>query len=97
MTVTTLMPGPDMRIAFSGDLTIAEAAETRDALALALTTSETLELDLGALENIDVAGLQVLLALLLEKHPVSLTNPSEALRKVVRLLHIEALQSRLPN
>ncbi|MDP5240250.1 STAS domain-containing protein [Uliginosibacterium sp. 31-16] len=97
MALTTLAPGPAMHIGLSGDLTIAEAAETRDALALALTTSETLDLDLGALENIDVAGLQVLLALLLEKHPVRLTNPSEALRKVVGLLHIEALQNRLPN
>jgi anti-sigma B factor antagonist len=94
MTITTLANGPRMRLEVSGDLTIAEAAEARNALALALTTSETLELDLGALENIDIAGVQILLALLLENHPVSLKNPSTALQRVVSLLRLDALQSR---
>ncbi|MBS1208920.1 MAG: hypothetical protein H6R19_1318 [Proteobacteria bacterium] len=94
MTITTLTNGPRMRLEVSGDLTIAEAAEARNALALALTTSETLELDLGALENIDIAGVQILLALLLENHPVSLKNPSTALQRVVSLLRLDALQSR---
>ena len=94
MPINTLTDGPNMRIELSGDLTIAEAAETRNALALALTTSETLELDLGGLENIDIAGVQILLALILENHPIHLTNPSTALQRVVGLLQLDALQSR---
>lgn len=92
MPFTTLEAGPQMRIALSGDLSIAEAAEARDTLALALTTSESLDLDLGGLENVDVAGLQILLALAGEKHPVSLTNPSAALLNAVEFLQLDSLR-----
>ncbi|GAB2893927.1 hypothetical protein GCM10027046_23600 [Uliginosibacterium flavum] len=92
MSFITLEAGPQMRIALNGDLSIAEAAEARDTLALALTTSESLDLDLGGLENVDVAGLQILLALAGEKHPVSLTNPSAALLNAVEFLQLDGLR-----
>ena len=92
MPFITLETGPKMRIALSGDLTIAEAAEARDTLALALTTSQSLDLELDGLENVDVAGLQILLALASEKHPVSLTNPSAALLDAVEFLQLDGLR-----
>lgn len=95
MAFSTLNAGPQMRISLSGDLTIAEAAETRDALALALMTSESLELELGALENIDVAGLQILLALASEKRPVRMKNPSTGLLRVVEFLQLDSLREVL--
>ena len=95
MSFTILTAGPQMRAELSGDLTIAEAAETRDALALALTTSESLEVELGGLENIDVAGLQILMALARESHPVRFGKPSPALLRALELLQLDALQSLL--
>jgi anti-sigma B factor antagonist len=92
MSVTILAPGPQMRARVAGDLTIAEAAETRDALALCLSTSETLELELDAIENIDIAGLQLLIALMKEPKSVRLRKPSPALAHVVELLQIDSLQ-----
>lgn len=95
MSFTTLEAGPQMRIALGGDLTIAEAAEARDTLALALTTSESLELELGALENVDVAGLQILLALAGEKPAVRLSNPSAALLRAIEFLQLDGLRAVL--
>ncbi len=92
MELTILDPGPQRRIALADEITIADAAELRDAMALALTTSEELELDLSELESIDVAGLQILIALLREAHPVRLCNPSEAFVQTVELLQLESLR-----
>ncbi|KAF7600382.1 MAG: anti-anti-sigma factor [Candidatus Dactylopiibacterium carminicum] len=94
MSLSILTPGPQMLAELSGELTVAQAAEVRDALALALTTSEQLTLDLGGLEEIDVAGLQVLLALASEPHPVHFTNPSPFLLRLAGLLQLEPLQQR---
>jgi len=93
MSFKILSPGPQMRAELYGDLTIAEAAETRDALALALATSEKLELDLGGLENIDVAGLQILIALANEPHPLRLCKPSSALLRMLTMLRIATLDT----
>lgn len=93
MELTILDPGPQRRIALADEITIADAAELRDALALALTTSEQVELDLSGLESIDVAGLQILTALLREPHPVRLRAPSAAFVQTVELLQLEPLRS----
>ncbi|PLK48479.1 lipid asymmetry maintenance protein MlaB [Uliginosibacterium sp. TH139] len=93
MELTILDPGPQRRIALADEVSIADAAELRDALALALTTSEQLELDLSGLESIDIAGLQILTALLHESHPVRITAPSEAFVQTVELLQLEPLRS----
>lgn len=92
MDFTILDPGPQRRIALGGEVTIADAAELRDALALALTTSTSLELDLGELESIDVAGLQILTSLLREPHPLRLLTPSPNLLRTVELLQLEPLR-----
>ncbi len=97
MSFAILTPGPQMRAELAGELTIAQAAETRDALALALTTSEQLALDLSGLEEIDVAGLQLLLALAREAHPVALLQPSPPLLRLAGQLRLGELQARFAN
>lgn len=93
MELNILDPGPERRIELAGEITIGDAAELRDALALALTTSTTLELDFAELENIDTAGLQVLTALLRESHPVRISRASPPLLRVVELLQLEPLRT----
>jgi len=93
MSLTILSPGPNMQAKIAGDLTIIEAAETRDGLALCLTTSETLDLDLSDIENIDIAGLQILLSLTKEPQAVRLSSPSPCLQKVMDLLQVSLSQT----
>jgi len=50
------------KLALSGRLTINEAQERREELLHALTNSDHLELDLAAIEAVDGAGLQLLIA-----------------------------------
>jgi anti-anti-sigma factor len=93
MSLTIVTQGPDMQVKIAGDLTIVEAAETRDSLALCLTTSETLELDLSDVENIDIAGIQILLSLVKEPRAVQLSAPSPSLKKVLDLLQVSLSQA----
>lgn len=93
MELNILDPGPQRRIELSGELTIADAAELRDALALALTTSESLALDLAEIDEIDTAGLQILTALLREPHPIELLQPSATVLRSAALLQLEPLLS----
>lgn len=51
-----------MKLTWNEDLTIQGAARLRDALLSALAESEDVLLDCGAVEAVDLAGLQVLVA-----------------------------------
>ena len=93
MELNILDPGPERRIELAGEVSISDAAELRDALALALTTSKTLDIDLGELESIDTAGLQVLTALLREPHPVRISRASGPVLRTVELIQLEPLRS----
>lgn len=92
MEFTILDPGPDRRLAIGDEITIADAAELRDALALALTTSSTLELDLSGVESCDIAGLQILTALVREPHPVRITAASRSFIETLDLLQLTPLR-----
>lgn len=62
-------PGGDAtrtRLAFCGDFCIDTAAERREELREAIATGHDLELDLSEVARIDTAGLQLLLAAVLE-------------------------------
>ena len=96
MASLTLHPASDLepaRLSVRGDLTIYEASDTQQSL-LALLAQDPgpWALDLGGLEEIDSAGLQVLLSL--QKtlaqgaHVIELAEPARAL---VQLLRLESL------
>ena len=56
-----MTPREPRRLAVEGELTIITAAEDKERLLGALQTSSGLRVDLAAVEEIDTAGLQVLL------------------------------------
>lgn len=97
MELTVLEQGPARRIAIADEITIADAAVLRDELALALTTSSSLEIDLTGIESCDISGLQILSALLREAHPIRILGASEALLDTVELLRLEALLDACPH
>ncbi|MCU1731119.1 MULTISPECIES: STAS domain-containing protein [unclassified Pseudomonas] len=96
MAALTLHPASDRepaRLSMQGDLTIYEASETQQAL-LALLPDDPgpWTLDLSGLDDLDSAGVQVLLALqktLTEGAQV--TALSERALALVQLLRLEAL------
>lgn len=66
---------PIQRIEIVGELTIYTALELKDKLLVGLSTTEELELDLSGVEEIDGAGLQLL---------VMIKQQTAALGKVLR-------------
>ncbi|MHA6197954.1 STAS domain-containing protein [Pseudomonas wadenswilerensis] len=96
MATVTLYPASDSqpaRLDVRGDLTIYEASETRQAL-LALLAQDPgpWALDLGSLDELDSAGVQVLLSL--QKtlaQGAHVTELSAQARVLVELLRLETL------
>jgi ABC-type transporter Mla MlaB component len=72
----------------SGALTIAEATETRDQLALYLATAARVEVNLAEVIEIDCAGLQLLLTLPRESIPVAFSQISDPLRDLLKHLNL---------
>jgi ABC-type transporter Mla MlaB component len=73
---------------FSGALTISEATEIRDQLALYLATAVRVEVDLAEVIEIDCAGLQLLLTLPRESVPVVFSQISDPLRELLQHLNL---------
>ena len=88
MRVTVVAPESQMRARAVEDLSIAEAAKTRDTPALCLRTSKALELEWDAIENIKTAGRQLMLALMKKTKSGRLGKPSSALDLFIKLLQI---------
>lgn len=84
------------KVALSGELTIYDAAALRDRVMALLEGVKQLQLDAEAISEIDLAGIQVLIALRrkgdVEGIPVELTRSSPALTQALQLL---ALSSNL--
>ena len=57
---TTPVPGACTRVAIDGAMTVYEAAAQRDVLLEALEAAPGLEIDVSALEEVDTAGVQLL-------------------------------------
>jgi ABC-type transporter Mla MlaB component len=68
----------------SGALTIAEASETRNQLALYLATAVRVEVNLSEVIEIDCAGLQLLMTLPRESIPVAFSQISDPLRELLK-------------
>jgi ABC-type transporter Mla MlaB component len=75
-------------IQLSGALTIMDALEMRDQLALAFSTAARVEVDLAEVIEIDCAGLQLLLTLPRESIPVAFANLSDPLRELLQHLNL---------
>ena len=80
-------------VTLGSELTIATAGESKDDLFAALDAADDddgLALDLGAVEDFDVAGLQLLLALrraaVVRRVPFRLVNLSERVTTVLRIV-----------
>ena len=81
MTLTCTHLDDGCELALEGAMTIMEAAELRDQLALALVTAHgPVLLDLSRVTELDSSGLQLLLALLREGSQVRLSALSSTAR-----------------
>ena len=85
------------RLAIEGELTISTAAEHRQRLLAALPGSPGLRLDLSGVEELDTAGLQVLLLARREADRLNLTvefgDPSRAVEAVLTLAQLDDLEA----
>lgn len=83
------------RLRLDGDLTIYEAAELKTALLTALEEEPTLEIDLSGVDELDTAGLQLLLLLKNEAQAegrhVRFTQHSHSVREVLDLCDLAAV------
>lgn len=83
---------PMSRVALTEDFTIYSAAQNKENLLGQLDSSQGLELDLSGVEEMDSAGLQVLMLLKREADnrgkPLHLINHSQAVVEVFELLDL---------
>ena len=81
-----------MTMSIRGALTVVEAAEARDQLALGLTTaSGPITVNLAQITEIDTAGLQLLLALARMRRDITLTEPSAELAERIERLGLRSM------
>lgn len=93
MTLRVTQHNGVAQVVISGDLTVNTIAEVKAALALAVLEHDRIDIDLGEIEEMDTAGLQLMLmAKRCEGKAVRLVNHSDA---VLRLLDLSNLSSTL--
>lgn len=81
MEINSSMNGELTELCLEGALTIMEAAEVRDQLALCLVTAPgRVRVNLSKITELDTAGLQLLLALMGERERVVLHQPNTLVR-----------------
>lgn len=89
-----------VRISVAGSMTIYEAAAQKVELLAALDSAPALELDLGAVDEADTAGLQLLLLLRREAaaggKPVRVVSVSPALAEVLDRYGLDSAFADLP-
>jgi ABC-type transporter Mla MlaB component len=79
------------RLIFDGALTIYEARNTRRELIEVLAGAQPIEVDLAGISEIDLSGVQLLLALLTEPNIAFQGSASAAVSHALRRLDIEPL------
>lgn len=94
MTVHIERKDDTCRMRIDGEMSIYSAAEHKSQLLDHLTDCAEVELDLSGVEEMDSAGLQILLALKREADRLGrglrLTNHSQAVFEVLELLNMQA-------
>ncbi len=87
-------------VRLDGEMTIYTAAEQKTALFDELEHCDTLTLDLAAVDEIDSAGIQILLALKRQADQteceLQLLSPSPSVREVMDLLELDTYFSDAP-
>jgi ABC-type transporter Mla MlaB component len=87
MTASTTLPDTCARLAIDGPMTVYEAPAQRHALLAALAAGAGLEIDVCGLDEIDTAGVQLLVLVQREGRdtgkPVRLAGQSAALAEVL--------------
>lgn len=90
----TASPASASTLALDGALCIYNALETKERLMTALHASDTLEVDLAGIEELDSAGFQLLVLLKRESlrlgHTLRLLNHSAAVRDVIVFYNMDA-------
>lgn len=92
MPIHVKRKGEFVRVNLDGALNIYCAAEAKEQLLAALAKGQELEIDLSELEELDTAGIQLMLMLKLEAQRASkgcsFINHSPAVREVIDLLNL---------
>ncbi len=89
MGLTILEKGETCRVSLDGDVTVGTAAQLKTALAAAIMEHTETEVDLGAVEEMDTAGLQLMLmAKRCEDKTVRFINHSAAVLRVLELANL---------
>lgn len=92
MEITLDTSATPARLTLTGELTIYAAGEAKNRLLAPLDAHDALDIDLSAIEEIDSAGLQLLL--LARQHaaaagkPLGLVAPSQAVRELLELYNL---------
>ena len=91
-----MSPNPDsaVRLALEGEMTIFQAAEIDEQLSKAIHDSESLDVDLASVTELDTAGVQVMLVAQREAkalaHRLRWVGHSHAVLEVLRRLALES-------
>jgi anti-anti-sigma factor len=84
-------------LALVGELALSHAQRAHTALRAALSATDTLELDLGAVERCDTAGVQLLIAAWNEARATNkvlrFSRPSSSVRRTFDLLRLSSMFS----
>lgn len=91
MSVHAIRAQQQTRLIFDGALTIYEAGATREALTEFIDGTQPIEVDLTGISEIDLSGVQLLLALLREPHLKFLAGASSAVCTALALLDLQHL------
>ena len=94
MTISAKKKGERCKLSVKGDLTIYTAVACKQKLLEALSDSQIVEIDLSKVNEIDTAGVQVLLLAQREARQAgknaAVTSPSAAVRAVLALYNLTA-------
>lgn len=88
MSVHAIRAQQQTRLIFDGALTIYEATAARDVMREIVAESQPIEVDLAGISEIDLSGIQLLLALAREPRLTFLTGASDAVDDALALLDL---------
>lgn len=82
---------PVPRIAMQSELTIFRAAKVEQELLAQLASATAMDVDLSGVKEIDLSGIELLIALKHRNKPVNFFNPSKAVQHALQRLELPDL------